>query len=129
MGFLTAGGSAALLQWSSRLLLSLWLEFSAAILAAYAISMPFAFCSNSLFVFRHAARPRQKQARDFMMINIAFFPLVCGASIGLDHALRNIGMRHATEAVAHASAIGLPMMVTFLLYKFFVFKEGVYGRS
>ncbi len=128
VGFLAVGGSAALLNWSARILLGLWLGFSAAIMAAYAISMAFAFCLNSLFVFRHSARPRRKQARDFILINLAFFPLVWAASIGLDHALRYLGMRHATEAVAHAGAIGLPMMATFLLYKFFAFKEGEYGR-
>jgi putative flippase GtrA len=104
------------------------MDFSAALLAAYAISMTFAFCLNSLFVFRDSTRPRPKQARDFIMINIAFFPLVWAASIGLDHALRELGMRHATQAVAHAAAIGLPAMVTFLLYKFYAFREGIYGR-
>lgn len=126
LGFLAVGGSAALLNWSARILLSLWLGFSTAILAAYAISTTFAFCLNSIFVFRHSARPRRKQARDFILINLAFFPLVWAASIGLDHALRYLGMRHATEAVAHAGAIGLPMMFTFLLYKFFAFREGEY---
>ncbi len=128
VAFLAVGSSAALLQWSSRMLLSRWLQFSAAILVAYAMSMTFAFCLNSLFVFRRSTRPRQKQARDFIAINLAFFPLVWAASIGLEHALHDLGMRHATEAVAHGCAIGLPTMVTFLLYKFSAFKEGQYGR-
>ena len=126
--FLAVGGSAALLQWSARMLLSHWLEFSAALLVAYAISLTFAFCLNSLFVFRHSTRPRQKQARDFIMINIAFFPLVWAASIGFDHALRTLGMQYGSQALGHACAIGLPTMMTFLLYKLFAFKEGAYGR-
>ncbi len=128
LAFLAVGASAALLQWSSRIVLSHWLAFSAAIVPAYAMSMTFAFCLNSLFVFRQSTRPRQKQARDFIMINLAFFPVVWVAAIGFEHALRDLGMRHATEAVAHACAIGLPTMITFLLYKFSAFKEGEYGR-
>ena len=51
LGFLAVGGLAALLHWLARLLLSVWLPFSWAVIIAYAIGMAVAFLLNSIFVF------------------------------------------------------------------------------
>lgn len=123
LGFVAVGGTAALLHWLARIALSQWLPFSTAVVLAYAIGMLVAFLLNSFFVFRRSARPRARQARDFVIINLLSFPVVWLAAITLERGLRSLGMMHYTEALAHAIAISLPMLATFLIYKFYAFKD------
>lgn len=123
LGFVAVGGTAALLHWLARIALSHWLPFALAVALAYAVGMLVAFLLNSFFVFQRSTRPRALQARDFVLINLASFPVVWLASIGLERGLRMLGMIDYTEALAHAVAISLPMLATFLIYKFHAFKD------
>lgn len=121
--FLAVGGLAASLNWLSRFFLSLWLPFSWAVINAYAIGMGVAFIMNSIFVFPHSKKARHAQARDFILVNLSFLPLVWLASIQINIGLKTVGMTAHSEELAHAIAIALPMLATFLIYKFFAFKE------
>lgn len=123
LGFVAVGGTAALLHWLARIAFSHWLPFSLAVVLAYVVGMLVAFLLNSFFVFQRSTRPRSRQARDFVIINLASFPVVWAASISLERALRTFGLVHYTEALAHAIAISLPMLATFLIYKFYAFKD------
>jgi len=115
------------MNWLSRLLLSIWLPFSWAVVIAYAIGMLVAFLLNSFFVFPKSIKARHKQARDFVIVNLSFFPVVWFASVQVNYFLQTLGMKTYSEDMAHAIAIGLPMFATFLIYKFFAFKEKRYG--
>lgn len=123
LGFLAVGGSAAFVQWSSRILFSFWLPFSVAIILAYALGMALAFTLNSFFVFPKSTKPRRSQARGFVVINLAFFPLVWAASLVFNRALHAFGMLRYSEGLAHGMALALPMAATFLFYKFSAFKD------
>jgi len=124
LGFLAVGGTAAALHWAARWLLSHWLPFGWAVALAYGVGLSVAFWLNSRHVFPRSTRPRRLQARDFVAINLLFFPVVWLAALGFDAALRAAGMQHHTQDVAHAIAVGLPTVFTFLFYKFFAFREG-----
>jgi putative flippase GtrA len=128
LGFLAVGGLAAFLHWLSRIVLSIWLPFSWAVALAYAVGMVVAFALNSFFVFPKSEKPRHKQARDFVIVNLAFFPMVWLASMALNNALQALGMLYYAQAVAHGIAVTLPMFATFLIYKFFAFKDAIHGR-
>jgi len=125
--FLVVGGIAALLHWLSRILLSNWLTFSWAVTSSYAVGMLVAFMLNSFFVFPKSEKPRHKQARDFIIINLSLFPLVWGASIAINNVLQALNILSNTQAIAHGIAVALPMFATFLIYKFFAFKESQFG--
>jgi putative flippase GtrA len=127
VGFLIAGGVAASLHWLTRILLSLVMPFSWAVVFAYGVGMTIAFLLNSYYVFPASDKPVKKQARDFFAINLAFFPVVWIASLSLNEALLDFGIVHYSEEIAHALAISLPIMATFLFYKFFAFREKYYG--
>lgn len=128
MGFIAVGGLAAFLHWLSRIMLSVWLPFSWAVALAYLIGMLVAFTLNSLFVFPKSEKPKHKQARDFVFINLALFPVVWLATMGINQSLQALGMLHYAEAIAHGIAITLPMFATFLIYKFFTFEDATHGR-
>jgi len=129
LGFLAVGGVAAFLHWLSRIMLSNWLSFSWAVTIAYAVGILVAFTLNSFLVFPRSEKPRNKQARDFVLVNLSFFPVVWLASIAISHALQALGMVRYTQALAHGIAVAIPMVATFLIYKFFTFKDIQYGRS
>ena len=126
--FLAVGGIAAFLHWLSRIILSTWMSFSGAVIVAYAVGMSVAFILNSFFVFPNSDKPKYKQARDFVVVNLAFLPVVWGASMIFDHGLRTIGVIYS-HALAHGMALAIPMFATFLIYKFFTFKKTVYGQK
>lgn len=129
LGFLVAGGCAALLHWLSRILLSLWLPFQWAVVLAYFVGMAVAFFLNSVFVFPNSPRPRIVQARDFALTNLAFFPVVWAVSIYVNVALKNLGITNHSEEIAHGFAISLPIAGTFLIYKLIAFKGHVNGQQ
>ena len=129
LGFLAVGGLAALLHWLSRLLLSTWMPFAWAVAMAYGVGMTVAFLLNSVFVFPDSVKPRAAQARDFVLVNLAFFPLVWAVSIYVNAGLKTLGMTNHSEELAHAIAISMPLLATFLLYKFVAFKGKVDGQQ
>jgi len=129
LGFLLVGGLAAFLHWTSRIALSNWLSFSWAVVIAYAIGMIIAFALNSYFIFPTSNKPKIKQARDFMITNICFFPVVWISALGLNQGLKSLGIMRYTEAISHGIAVGLPMFATFLIYKFIAFKDIHSGRK
>jgi putative flippase GtrA len=123
LGFLAVGGLAALMNWLARLLLGTWLPFAWSVGLAYGVGMAVAFVLNSLFVFPASSKPRHLQVRSFVLVNLAFFPLVWLASLALKQLLGALGMARHSEELAHAMAIALPMCATFLIYKFHTFGE------
>jgi putative flippase GtrA len=123
LGFVTVGCIAALLHWLSRIILSKWLSFSWAVAVAYAFGMLIAFTLNSFFIFPKSEKPRLRQARDFAIVNLLFFPLVWQSSITINHVLKSQGILCYTQAISHGIAVAIPMFVTFLIYKFITFKD------
>lgn len=123
LGFLIAGGVAALLHWIIRIILSIWLPFSLAVISAYGFGIAIAFLLNSYFVFPNSNRPRWNQSRDFILINLAFSPVVWLASIYFNNWLKLLWALKYSQEIAHAFAITLPVYITFLIYKYFTFKE------
>lgn len=128
LGFLAVGSTAAALHWAARWLLSHWLPFGWAVTAAYGVGLSVAFWLNSRYVFPRSDRPRHVQARDFVAVNLLFFPVVWLAALGIDAALRAAGLQHHAQDVAHAIAVGLPTLFTFLIYKFVAFREGPHAE-
>ncbi len=126
-GFLLVGGFAALLHWLVRILLSLVMSYPWAVALAYGVGMATAFLLNSRYVFPQSDKPVEKQARDFIVINTAFFPVVWVVSLQLNRLLLDFGVERYSEEIAHALAISLPVLGTFLLYKFIAFRENYHG--
>ena len=125
--FLIVGGGAAVLHWLVRIYLSLWLPFSSAVIIAYGIGMLVAFILNSLFVFPHSIKDKWQQARDFILVNLLFLPLVWLSSMYIKLCFLSFGVNNQAESLAHAIAIALPALGTFLFYKLVAFKEKAYG--
>ena len=100
-----------------------WISFYLAVPLAYCLGMATAFVLNRIVVFPSSDIPANVQARRFVVINLSFLPLVWGGALALVFVLERLGMRNYVEEVAHAISLALPMLATFLLYKFFAFRE------
>jgi putative flippase GtrA len=127
--FLSVGATAAFLHWLARIALSHWLSFPVAVALAYGVGMGVAFVLNRIYVFPLSSKPAHQQLRDFVLVNLGFFPVVWASSLLVDAGLRALGFTRYTEALAHAISIAIPMLATFLMYKFIAFKEVDHGRS
>jgi len=60
--FLITGGTAAAVNFFSRILYSLWLPFSVAVVLAYLTGMITAFILAKLFVFKNSQQSMQRSA-------------------------------------------------------------------
>ena len=123
LGFVAVGSIAALINWSSRILFSIWVSYPVAVFIAYMVALSCAFILNKYYVFPKSDRPLSKQMRDFVITNIAFLPVVWSAAIILAGLIPQIYATDYNEEIAHAIAIAIPMFATFLIYKFIAFKE------
>lgn len=121
--FLLVGTTAAVLHWLARFILDIWLTFSWAVAIAYGVGMAVAFILNAIYVFPNSDKARTSQARDFIAVNVAFFPVVWLFSVLIEKLLRDMGLDTQAGNIAHGLAIPIPMLATFLIYKFFAFKE------
>ena len=121
--FLLVGATAAILNWLSRYLLSNWFSFPFAVAIAYFVGIVVAYELNRRYVLTSSSRPAQKQARDFVVINLMFFPVVWGASILIRWLLIDIGVIFYSDGIAHGLAITIPAFMTFLIYKFIAFGD------
>ena len=120
--FLIVGGSAAVIHWLSRYLLSMYFQFSTAVVMAYGVGIATAFVLNRVFVFPLSSKPLKVQAAYFVAVNLAFFPVVWVASMVLSEwILPALGVYRYHEGIAHGIAILLPVFGAFLLHKFKTF--------
>lgn len=121
--FLLVGVTAAFLHWLARIGLSFWFPFYLSVAFAYMVGIMVAFILNTAWVFPESDRPRQSQLKEFIFVNLAFFPIVWILAIGLKAFLERIGTIPYTEAIAHGIAVAFPALATFLIYKFSTFRS------
>jgi putative flippase GtrA len=120
--FIIVGLLAVTVNWYSRLAITDIATFDIAILIAYPIGMAVAFVLNRFFVFPKNRTPIKIQVRRFIIINLAFIPIVWLCAIGLNQWFISYYFHAHSEDLAHAIALALPMLLTFLMYKFLVFR-------
>ena len=121
--FVLAGTSAAFVNWSTRIFFRYYFSFLISALLAYSLALIFSFLLYRNLVFPYSTLPVDKQTTRFLLINISFMPIVLWVFIYLSIFLESQGLGNFSEPVAHAFSIGMPALITFLLYKFIAFKR------
>lgn len=119
--FLGVGITAALANWCTRYALSEALNYSLSVVLAYCVGISVAFLLNRRFVFPGSPRPIAVQAREFLLVNAAFMPVVWASAVALRYLLRYAGYDSIADGLAHAISLAVPAFATFLIYKFFTF--------
>jgi putative flippase GtrA len=121
--FLLVGGLAASLQWGSRFIFAIWMSYSFAVLAAYAVGLSSAYVLNAVFVFPASGRSRGSEILYFTAVNLAALPLVWGLSMLFGAILfPHVMDQGPAEAAGNAVGILSPVAINFLLHKKFTFR-------
>jgi len=121
--FVLTGGLAACVNFFSRILLSIWLPYSSAIIVAYLFGMTTAFVLNKLLVFRDANNALHHQVFWFCIVNLAAVLQTLAVSLLLvDIAFPRLGFRWHPETVAHGIGVLVPVVVSFLGHKHLTFR-------
>lgn len=127
--FLLAGGLAALANFASRIVFSVWLPFPVAVTLAYGIGMATAFVLNRRYVFTQASTRLHQQIVWFVAVNAAALLQTLAASLILARAVfPALGVPHA-ELLAHAIAIGVPIVTSYIGHKRLTFRRDDGSRS
>jgi len=122
--FLMVGGFAALVNFGSRILYSIFMEFSVAVVIAYFTGMLTAFVLSKIFVFAPSLHSTQKEFYYFSLVNLAAAIQVWVVSVGLAlYIFPWIGLTLFREEIAHIIGISVPAFTSYLGHKKFTFKQ------
>lgn len=120
--FVLAGGTAALVNFASRIALSQWLDYVPAIAIAYCLGMATAFTLNKLFVFNRAHTHLARQMAWFTVVNVAAVLQTIGISLLFAKViLPAAGVTEHAETIAHAIGVAIPVFSSYLGHKYLSF--------
>jgi len=122
--YLAAGGFAAALNFSSRIVLSKWMEFAPAVVLAYLIGLMTAFVLFRQFVFTQSDKPVPHQIFWFVAVNLAAMLQTLLVSLLLAEVVlpRIAGLQH-THEIAHAIGVATPVFTSYLGHKWLSFSH------
>ena len=116
--FLLTGGTAAVVNFGSRILYSVWLDFSSAVILAYISGMITAFVLAKLFVFKESQQTLQRSVVFFILVNLIAILQTWGISMGLAfHFLPWLGVSSFIPEIAHATGVIVPVFTSYLGHK------------
>jgi putative flippase GtrA len=116
--FLIAGGVAAAINFGSRMIFSLWLPFSTAIVLAYIAGMITAFVLTKTFVFTESVQSTSKSAGFFVLVNLVAVLQTWAVSVALAYyVLPWIGVTWHTREIAHFFGVVVPVFTSYVGHK------------
>ena len=121
--FISVGGLAAIFNFFSRLLLSMVVNYTTAVITAYLIGMITAFILCRLVVFQPQPHTNLRQVMYFILVNLVAVGQTLVISLLLVNALvPYINELAQREAIAHFVGICLPVFTSYLGHKYFTFE-------
>ena len=127
--FLLAGGLAALVNFGSRFIYSLFVSFSKAVLMAFITGLTTGFLLNKIYVFTTSKNTITQEMSWFVFINILALMQTWGLSVYLSHVLPGMlpfsgeSGKQLTYAIAHGAGILLPVFTSYVGHKYLTFRE------
>ena len=122
MRFLLGGGLAALANWGSRIIYSLWLGYSTAIVLAFCTGLTTGYLLMRFFVFGRGSHSLRRSGFYYVLINGVGLALTWGISVGLGlHAFPALGMDFFPLEIAHAVGLAVPAVTSYLGHKHITF--------
>lgn len=121
--FLLTGGFAAIVNFCSRVVYSLWLDYSSAIVLAYLSGMVTAFVLARMFVFQGGRQSIQHSALFFVLVNLLAVLQTWLISFGLAYYfLPWMGVESFREEIAHAVGVMVPVFTSYIGHKHLSFR-------
>ncbi len=123
MFFIITGGSAAIVNFGSRIIYNQWTSFSLAVVLAYITGMVTAFILVKLFVFRESEQPIHHSIGFFILINLAAALQTWLVSMGLAYyVLPAVGINRHVKEVSHAAGVIFPVFTSYLGHRKWTFR-------
>ncbi|MFZ5697838.1 MAG: GtrA family protein [Pseudomonadota bacterium] len=123
VAFLVTGGIAAAVNFGSRILYDLWLDFSTAVIVAYITGMITAFLLAKIFVFKDSTQSVQRSAAFFALVNGVAILQTWAVSMGLAYyLLPAMGVNRFVPEIAHAVGVVVPVFTSYLGHRHWSFR-------
>ena len=121
--FLVTGGTAAVVNFFSRIAYNLWVPFSVAIVFAYMTGMVTAFVLARWLVFKQSELSLVRSAVLFCLVNAIAFAQTWLISMGLAlFILPYWDITQFAAEIAHAVGVVVPVFTSYLGHKHFSFR-------
>lgn len=123
MAFLLTGGTAAVVNFCTRIVYSNWMGFSASVVLAYLTGMVTAYILARIFVFKASTQTLQRSVLLFALVNVLAIVQTWAVSLLMAYAvLPMLGVTRYTLEIAHAIGIVVPVFTSFLGHKYWSFR-------
>jgi putative flippase GtrA len=120
--FLCAGGIAAFLNWGSRLVFSLFVDYELAVTMAFFVGLASGFVIMNRWVFPGGAAPMQRRMVWYVTVNaVALVQTVLISSFLADWLA--VPYPRQAESVAHGVGIVVPALSSFIGHKLVTFRR------
>jgi putative flippase GtrA len=121
--FLLTGGTAAAVNFGSRILYSQWLGFSFAVIFAYITGMIVAYVLAKLFVFKEGQQTASRSITFFILVNGVAILQTWAISMALAYyLLPTIGITVFVREIAHATGVIFPVFTSYIGHKRWSFR-------
>jgi putative flippase GtrA len=121
--FLVAGGIAAVANFGSRFVLSMFFSFGIAVFFAYLVGMLVAFLLMRGHVFNASQGPLAQQVTKFVGVNLLAVFQTLGISLLMARwLLPSVGIQNHVEALGHLVGVLVPVITSYFGHKFVTFR-------
>ena len=122
--FLVTGGTAALVNILSRIVINWFVSYEVAIVLAYLCGMTAAYLLNRQFVFEASGRSLRSEYLRFALVNVLAVAQVWLVSVGLARLIfPATGFTWHAETVAHVIGVVVPVFTSYLGHRHFSFAK------
>jgi len=123
LAFLLTGGTAAAVNFGSRIIYSRWLNFSSAVILAYITGMITAFVLAKLFVFKEGKQSTSRTVAFFVLVNVVAVLQTWVISMGMAYyILPSLGVTVFAREIAHAAGVAVPVFTSYIGHKRWSFR-------
>jgi putative flippase GtrA len=121
--FLLTGGTAAVVNFVSRIIYNIWFDYSTSILMAYLTGMVTAFVLARMYVFKDTRNGMGQSALFFTLVNVVAVAQTWAISMALAlHVLPALGIRQFAPEIAHAVGVAFPVFTSYFGHKYWSFR-------
>ncbi|WP_081077778.1 GtrA family protein [Burkholderia stagnalis] len=121
--FLATGGIAAAANLGSRMLFSLWLPYTTAIVLAWVVGVSCGYLLARRYVFGAGGQRTWRSAAAFTAVNLFALPQTWAVSVGLaQHLMPAVGFGWHAQDLAHLAGVGAPVFTSYFAHRNWSFR-------
>lgn len=122
--FIVSGGIAAGANFCSRIVFSLWLPYSVAIVLGFMVGLVTAFVLMRKLAFKETSNAAHSQVIWFLVVNaFALIQTFCVSLLLARWLLPMMGVTRGAETIAHAIGVATPVLTSYLGHKRLSFRS------